>query len=142
MGALTDVAFEDLHRHAMIDDGCWEWGGGMYPNGYGRCYLGKGKRTGAHRVAYQVWVDDIPDGLVINHPCENKRCVRPDHLEAVTSRANVHYSDTPARRNAAKTHCPQGHPYNEENTFYSHSASRRCRECHSATRRRRKARRS
>lgn len=138
---LTDTAIDNLHRFAMIDDECWEWAGNAYPNGYGRCYTGgAGQALGAHRVAYEAWVGDIPDGFVINHLCENKRCVRPDHLEAVTPRANTHYSDTPARRNAAKTHCPKGHPYSGDNTFYSSSTSRRCRACHNDQRRRQRER--
>lgn len=35
-----------------------------------------------------------------------------------------------ARRNAAKTHCPHGHEYTPENTFFDKSSSgRRCRIC-------------
>lgn len=30
---------------------------------------------------------------------------------------------------AERTHCPQGHPYDEQNTKLLRSGSRRCREC-------------
>lgn len=136
----TATAVENLRRFTLLDDGCWEWTGSKYPNGYGRCYVGGGRRVGAHRASYEHFVGPIPEGLVINHLCENKACVRPDHLEAVTSRENTMYSDTPARRHAQKTHCAQGHPFDEINTFYSGSTSRRCRACHNAARSRAAAR--
>lgn len=31
---------------------------------------------------------------------------------------------------AAKTHCPQGHPYSPENTYVNPQGSRECRICH------------
>jgi hypothetical protein len=35
-----------------------------------------------------------------------------------------------AALNAAKTHCPQGHPYSAENTYVSPQGKRFCRACH------------
>jgi hypothetical protein len=35
-----------------------------------------------------------------------------------------------ASLNAAKTHCPQGHPYSTENTYVSPQGKRFCRTCH------------
>jgi hypothetical protein len=32
--------------------------------------------------------------------------------------------------NSLKTHCPQGHPYDEENTYIRASGSRVCKECY------------
>jgi hypothetical protein len=34
-----------------------------------------------------------------------------------------------AQKDAAKTHCPQGHPYDETNTYIDTDGGRRCREC-------------
>lgn len=34
-------------------------------------------------MAYWFAYGEIPEGHVIHHRCENKRCVNPDHLEAV-----------------------------------------------------------
>jgi hypothetical protein len=36
-----------------------------------------------------------------------------------------------AARNAAKTHCPRGHPYDDANTYISPRGSRICRKCRS-----------
>jgi len=35
----------------------------------------------AHRVAYRLYVGEIPDGMHVRHRvCDNPPCVRPDHL--------------------------------------------------------------
>ena len=113
-----------------IGDGCWEWTGSKRPNGYGRFWTGI-ERPGAHRLSYEMFVGAISDGLQIHHACENKGCVKPSHLRAVTSRENLFASDTPARRNALKTECPQGHPYSAENTMIvARGTQRRCLICH------------
>jgi hypothetical protein len=56
----------------------------------------------------------------------------------VTPRVNAHRGANWCRPNFLKTHCPQGHPYSEENT-YVHAGSRRCRQCQREVNRRVKA---
>lgn len=72
-------------------NGCWLWTGGT-ARGYGQFRLGGGrgsKNVRAHRYAYELLVGPIPAGLEIDHTCENKLCVRPDHLEPVTKKVNL-----------------------------------------------------
>jgi hypothetical protein len=104
---------------------CWLWTGMRDLQGYG--YVGRGGRAGgnaaAYRVAYELVVGPIPDGLHIDHLCRNPPCVNPDHLEAVTQRENNR------RAALAVTHCPQGHEYTPENTILRRAKHRACRIC-------------
>lgn len=90
------------------DTGCWNWTGHTYPDGYGRIReFGSEKRfVRAHRVSYQHFHGPVPDGLVVMHKCDNKRCINPDHLEVGTSAQNVR--DAHAR--GLVTHMYRGMP--------------------------------
>jgi hypothetical protein len=124
-------------------DGCWYWTASLWPGGYGQFKdKAKGSRhTVAHRWSYEFFVGPIPEGMTIDHTCHNvdpacqggrtclhRRCVNPAHLEAVTERVNLLRGKSPWADNARKTHCPQGHPYDEENTIPL-APGRRCRIC-------------
>ena len=43
----------------------------------------------AHRLAYAVWVKPIPKGSVIHHVCNNRSCINPDHLQAISPKENT-----------------------------------------------------
>lgn len=100
-------------------------------HGYARlCW--NAKKVYAHRIAYQLLVGPIPEGMQLDHLCRNRRCVNPDHLEPVTHAENVRRGLSGAYLRA-RTHCPKGHPYDQANTYVSNSGSRNCRACHSAS---------
>lgn len=115
------------------ETGCWEWRSTILRTGYPQIGAGGAgcKTLLAHRVAYELFVGPIPEGLTIDHLCRVRHCVNPAHLEAVTLRENVLRGDTPAAKNSMKTHCINGHPFNEVNT-YMNGRSRACRACHRA----------
>lgn len=110
-------------------DACWEWTGTRGPDGYGQ--VARGRRSeglaAAHRIAYELEVGPIPEGLQLDHLCRNRACVRPDHLEPVTQQENIRRGQGGACW-AAKTHCLQGHPYSGENLVRI-DGRRRCRTC-------------
>jgi hypothetical protein len=110
---------------------CWPWPGGVDGNGYVPMHWGgrTGKRIRAHRLAYELLVGPIPDGLHIDHLCKVRRCCNPAHMEPVTPAENALRSPSPPTLNKAKTHCPQGHPYSVENTWISRMGWRQCRAC-------------
>jgi hypothetical protein len=105
-------------------DTCWLWMAGI--NGVASSRYGQfqtnGRRVQAHRFAWTDMRGEIPAGLELDHLCRVQSCVNPWHLDPVTHVVNVR------RGRAVKTHCPHGHPYDEQNT-YIHKGVRYCRAC-------------
>lgn len=115
------------------ENDCWLWTGALWGGGYGlfsvRIRQGRYRSVPAHRWAYEHVVGPIPDGMDIDHLCRNRRCVNPAHLEPVTRRENILRGVSQVALHAAATHCPAGHPYNEQNTWVSKAGHRQCRIC-------------
>jgi hypothetical protein len=68
-------------------DGCWLWVEHVDKDGYGKVRVGKDKLR-AHRVSYELYREQIPAGMVIDHLCLQKSCVNPHHLDVVTLAEN------------------------------------------------------
>jgi hypothetical protein len=111
-------------------DECWLWTAFKNPKGYGMFWDGT-RVCLAHRWAYERFVGSVPDGLNLDHfICDTPACVNPRHMHPVTPRENSLRGDSASARNAAKTHCPHGHPYDGSNTYIEpKSGGRRCRRC-------------
>jgi hypothetical protein len=133
------------------EGGCWPWTGHVNQQGQGRWQPPGENQQMAHRLAYELFVGPIPDGLTIDHVCHSsdpgcpggdaclhRRCVNPAHLEPVTITENIRRRDA---RNP-RTHCKRGHPLSGDNLYLftdSRGYTRRyCRTCRRDNERRRR----
>lgn len=151
MGPKARSAADRLWKRVQkgLDSECWLWLGSIdNRTGYGQIGDTKNGKKGVsrvHRVAYEDQYGPIPQGFDVDHNCHteecgktgveclHRRCVNPSHLDAVSHQRNmIRDGSTIVGRNAAKTHCPQGHEYNEQNTYY-YSTGRICKICSGVT---------
>lgn len=110
---------------------CWPWTGGRNRDGYGSFSIAS-RYVGAHRYAVTLAGAVLGAGDEVCHRCDNPPCCNPSHLFVGTHADNCR--DTAAKgRNpmSARTDCPQGHPYDADNTVIR-SGKRCCRLCERA----------
>ena len=72
-------------------DGCWLWTASVQGARYGQISLDGSNTTvvGAHRVAWMLANGGVfPRDTVTMHKCNNRLCVRPDHLAQGTHLEN------------------------------------------------------
>lgn len=128
--------------HVDKTPSCWLWTGTLR-NGYGRFNAGDDTYVSAHRWLFERERMVVPEGFDLDHlchnldndcgggdPCRHRRCVRPDHLEIVTRQTNSFRGRSFILARATQTHCINGHPYDEENTYIrTDGRTRDCRAC-------------
>jgi hypothetical protein len=85
-------------------DECWPWTGAHLPEGYGLMYKsGRPRRWHrSNRLAYELLVGPIPDGLHVLHRCDNPPCCNPAHLFLGTQADNNRDRDQKGRNNGYK----------------------------------------
>lgn len=66
---------------------CWNWIGVKNIKGYGYFKI-DGKKVKAHRFSFKLFNGFIPDGKIIMHICDNRKCVCPNHLRVGTVKEN------------------------------------------------------
>lgn len=82
--------FDRLFSKTIIcANGCWEFTGARNYGGYGQIRDESGRQRPAHRIAYDLVVDDIPEGMLVLHSCDNPPCINPAHLFLGTGQDNM-----------------------------------------------------
>lgn len=128
-GRLTpQLLINRFWNKVLFTTDCWEWQGWKKPDGYGIIRFNH-KNLRVHRVSYELQKNQIPDGMVLDHLCRNKKCVNPEHLEVVTHKENTMRGNGVSVVNMKKTHCPQGHEYTKENTYIRPNSKKHDRQC-------------
>lgn len=87
---------------------CWIWRAFLCRNGYGQYTMyfpetGTKKKVLVHRLSWELTNGRIPPGTgyhgtEVMHKCDNKACVRPDHLELGSHQENMKDMDKNGRR--------------------------------------------
>lgn len=101
---LPTMSLEDRIKANIIINpitNCWEWQG-TKRSGYGRMIMGSRtdgtrKSKSAHRVSYEYFQGEIPDGMEVCHKCDNPCCVNPEHLFVGTRQDNVNDRESKGR---------------------------------------------
>lgn len=107
---------------------CWLWPKSIGSHGYGQVGWqredGTRTTTTAHRVAWVAAGHTLTPGMDVHHECFTNPCVNHHHLTEISPSENRR--DNLQR---TKTHCPQGHEYDQANTYVDPKGHRRCRAC-------------
>jgi hypothetical protein len=102
---LAERFWEKVHK--VEGDGCWTWTAAT-TEGYGAIGIDGSRRDGAHRVSWRLHFGLIPEGMEICHHCDNRLCVRPDHLFLGTRADNMQDAKRKGRLRVQRPGMPRG----------------------------------
>lgn len=136
------IEYRLLRRRVVTSEGCWLWTGCKNNQNYGTIRH-EGKLWLVHRLSLLIYKPiEYDEKLQVNHKrdCKSRACFNPDHVysgnqienmadaAAIGIKVGVNFDNA----NTAKTHCPQGHEYTLDNTYYQSKGgykSRKCKQC-------------
>lgn len=125
---------ERFHEKYFVHpvSGCWLWTASLSRTGYGQISEGPPtyRTLKSHRVAYEHFVGLIPFDLVVDHMCNQPRCVNPEHLQLLTRRQNIMRSNHPLIVAQWLNQCPRGHDLSDpDNVYLRPKGGRMCQVC-------------
>ncbi len=98
----------------------------------------RSKNCRVHRLVLLAFAGPCPPGHESRHLNGKSADNRIENLEWALHSPNMQDRVTHGtHNNASKTHCPHGHAYDEENTYYRKNGGRVCRACNREACRRR-----
>lgn len=109
---------------------CLRWGGRVSRGQPQLWDAQAGRMLSARRIAYEAAHGPLSADVVVVSTCGDSLCVRLEHLAAI-GRSDLMQRMTAAHvaGQRAKTHCPRGHCYDDNNTRITASGARDCRAC-------------
>lgn len=126
-----DIARRAQEHSTPDENGCWNSDYSPASKGYcgvGASIDGKSVTFLAHRASWTYTHGKIPDGMVVDHMCRNRRCVNPDHLRLLTLARNTQLR---LGREFPEGQCAYGHPEDVfmKRYFWGGRYQRACSEC-------------
>lgn len=89
---IKEMTILGRFKHKMgikNQNSCIEYMGEKSSDGYGKFYTSKKIYTMAHRMAYELFIGNIPKGMLVCHKCDNPSCINPEHLWLGTHHDNM-----------------------------------------------------
>ena len=139
------MTYEELHTLRDTDENrilkyfdlpsdvsdCWIWKGTKNRKGYGQFRLHNKLRVVTRVMYFNYKGEGFNSDIQICHSCDNPSCINPSHLFVGTNQENQIDSVIKGRHSKSRlTHCPKGHPYSQENTYFKPNTRWRvCRKC-------------
>jgi hypothetical protein len=139
-GRLTEAQYNEhwlarvREKSVVTESGCLVWQGFLQTKGYGGTTY-RGRNVAIHRQAFKILKKaDLRTEDFVCHTCDTRACWNIDHLWLGKPADNSLDMVKKGRCHEwTRTHCPKGHPYDEENTIHriakSGRPARGCKAC-------------